>query len=81
VKATLEFDFSEEKDSFDDALKGSSYRMALDQVWNDVFRPIQKHGYPEVELNKLLEQDDCRRVVEMLTEKFWEVMRENEVEI
>jgi hypothetical protein len=48
MKVTLEFDGDEEKERIHSALKGEVYKMKIDSLYNDVFRPYIKYGNPIV---------------------------------
>lgn len=56
MKAILEFNLPEERGEFELAQKGDVYKYALDEVWDRVFRPFYKHGYPEARINELIEK-------------------------
>lgn len=81
MKAILEFTLPEEREEFITAQKGVDYKIALDEMWSKVFRPAFKHGYSDEELNKLLENEDCFKVLEKLAELYREVLDENEVDL
>lgn len=70
-KAKLEFKLPEEQEGFNDALNGSDYKVQLEDVWNNVFRPHYKHGYPDQELQQLI--DDNYEVADKIIEKLSEI--------
>lgn len=72
MKAHLTFNLPEETEEFRDALHGTKYRAAIDEIWNKVFRPYFKHGYADAEINKLLEADKCKDLLEKLAELYRE---------
>lgn len=55
-KAVLEFNLPEEREDFEEALAGWSYRLALSEVMEQVFRPARKHGYNNEEVRYLLKK-------------------------
>jgi hypothetical protein len=81
MKATLEFDLSEERAEFEDAMAGTKYRVAIESMWAEMFRPLMKHGYSDRELAKLMENNDCVKVVEMLADMYNQILKDHEVEI
>jgi len=80
MKATLEFNLPEEQEEFEMAQRASEYKDTLEQIWLRVFRPYQKHGYENEELNKLIESEPkVGLAIEMLTEIYREVLRGHEL--
>lgn len=55
MKATLTFNLPEEKEEFDLATNANRYASSLWEVSQEVFRPARKHGYPQKDINLLLE--------------------------
>ena len=47
-KASLSFSLPEEQESFDAALNGWKYKAAVEDIWQNVFRPRYKHGYGKI---------------------------------
>ena len=68
MKVTLEFDGHEEREDYEDALNGSKYKSQVEDVWQHLFRPRHKHGYNDAELNTLLENDCCDKLMDKLEE-------------
>ena len=74
---TLSYDLTEPeaKDAFKLALKASDYKLAFEEVWQQLFRPMFKHGYdPSIE--KLVEacgRDAAYALVDALSEKYNEI--------
>ena len=54
MKATLEFNLPEDQEEYEDAINGVKYKMALDAVWEKIFRPRHKHGYDNPTINELM---------------------------
>lgn len=54
MKVTLEFNHGEEEEA-KEAMNGSRLKCVIEEVGNEVFRPARKHGYPDREINDLLE--------------------------
>ncbi len=45
----------EDKRELTTMLRANDLVNTLDDIWNDIFRPSMKHGYSDLELNKLIE--------------------------
>ena len=45
-KATLEFNLPEERDDHVNALYGSLYKVKIDTIYDEVFRPVFKYDQP-----------------------------------
>lgn len=73
MKSTLHFNLPEDKDEFENAWKGSEYKAQLDEIWNECLRPAFKHGYNNSELNKLLENEDVYKAIEILSEMYQKI--------
>lgn len=74
---TFEFDMEEEADKIDIALNGQKYKDQMDDVWEALFRPRWKHGYSNADLNKLLENEDVGKAIDMLEKMFQDIRRED----
>lgn len=82
MKGILEFDLPMEQEEFETAQKGVRYKIALDEVWEKVFRPLNKHGYPCPELQKLVDDVPAvREAIEKLSEIYFQVLGDNEVDL
>lgn len=44
MKATIEFNLPEEKESLQNALIADRMAIAIDRIYDDIFRPVIKHG-------------------------------------
>lgn len=77
-KAILEFNLPEEREEFEDARNGTTYKIQLDDIWNKVFRPRHKHGYANEILNKFMNTSTGTKVMDALEELYREAIRENE---
>jgi cell division septum initiation protein DivIVA len=64
-KGILEFDLPEEQDEFETATNAYSYRIALDDIYNNIIRQRTKYGYSETTIDELLEKiaDEYREIV------------------
>lgn len=51
---TIKFRMPDDKSEFENAIKGGAAIAAIETVWNDVFRPARKHGYPDPKIQNLL---------------------------
>ena len=70
-KATLEFNLPEERDEHVNALYGSVYKMKIDTLYGEVFRPVFKYDQPVN--GKILsdpEKELLKQVWELICEHF-----------
>lgn len=92
MKATLEFNLPEEQEKFETAVKALDYRIALWDIAQEIFRPARKHGYADERVQKLLQTiDECvstgmedgqgTDLIGLLEEKFYEILRERNIEL
>lgn len=85
MKATLEFDLSEEKESFDLAVKASNMHSALWEIRQRVFRPARKHGYDDERMQKILSDMTyeqalkAHELIAVLEEIFNEILEEQDL--
>ncbi len=85
MKGILEFNLPEEQEEFDLANKASALRNTLTDVGNLVFRPARKHGYPDQEIQRLVEELDkmsdgkATELISLLEAKFYECANDNDV--
>ena len=72
MKATLEFDLPEEQEAFETAVNAWRYKVRIEDIWDQVFRPRRKHGYRDEEINVLLEKlgDDGDKLMEKLEDLY-----------
>lgn len=80
MKATLEFDDIEELKL---ALQAPNMRDALDEIRNQLFRPIRKHGFSDPKILEALKTLDEGSVINLfweLEQKFNEILDENKIE-
>jgi len=75
-KVYLKFNLPEEREEYDDAMKGHIYKFNLDNIWNNVFRPRHKHGYNNQRLMELLEDDKCNELMDILENLYRESLEE-----
>ena len=61
MKAIIEFDLNEDQQAFDDFIHSRHNRDNDQYVWNEVFRPNEKHGYGKV-VDDLI--DKCGKTVD-----------------
>lgn len=73
MKVHLSFSLPEESEDHEAAINGMKYKLALDEVWEKVFRPAYKHGYNNQELNRLAQSKNGQRLIELLGEIYIEV--------
>lgn len=79
MKAILEFDLDEPEDrsSHKLAVHAEEMRWALDEIWDKVFRPNNKHGYN----NKVLDSEEAYHVIEALLDRYQAVLDEYDLPI
>lgn len=81
MKATLKFNLPEEQEEFKDAQKAPDYKGALWEVSQEIFRPARKHGYPDSEIQSLL--DTCgekgSELVSKLEALFYTILEDREI--
>jgi len=65
-KGILEFDLTEEREEFDDAVNGWKYKSRIDDIWQKVWRPRHKHGYNNERLNALCEIPEVDEAIDIL---------------
>jgi hypothetical protein len=71
MKATLEFNLPEERDDHINALYGSIYKVKIDTLYDDVFRPIFKYGqHVKGKVLSVSERELLEQVWELLYEHF-----------
>ena len=71
MKATLEFNLPEERDDHINSLYGSVYKMKIDTIHDDVFRPIFKYGqHVKGKVLSVSERELLEHVWELLYEHF-----------
>lgn len=75
MKATLTFTLPEEQEEFKSATNGWKAFSAIEDIWQHVFRPANKHGYSHHKLQNLSERD--YEVIDALIELYQDAIREN----
>lgn len=58
AKCILEYTLPEDKEDLDCAINGSTYKHAIWEVSQQVFRPARKHGYSDPRIQSLIEKLD-----------------------
>ncbi len=79
MKAILEFELPEERDEFETAARAASVALALDMVWQRLFRPFSKHGYPEGPIAEALKEADCAALIEALGDEYRKILDEYDI--
>jgi hypothetical protein len=74
MKATLEFSLPEDQDEFKNAVDGWKYKSAMDDVWDELFRPRWKHGYSDQTLEDLRKNESVETAIDMLEKMYKEIM-------
>lgn len=70
MKATLTFKLPEENPEFELAMKAPAYAGAIEAIYQEIFRPINKHGYGNKELDTLSESPQVREFMDLLQAKY-----------
>ena len=76
MKGILEFQLPEEQEDFEDAQKAWKYKHAFQEVWEKLFRPRNKHGYADRDLNRLSRTKTGRKLLDKLEEEYRLLARE-----
>ncbi len=81
MKGILTFNLPQEDEEFQTAQNGIKYKVALEEVWERVFRPLHKHGYGNEKLQKLVDsKPEVVLAIEFLAEVYREILEENQVQ-
>jgi hypothetical protein len=82
-KATLSFTLPEENEEFKLANTAGDMACALHDISQNIFRPARKHGYPDPEVQALVEKlgDDGTELVSKLEKMFYEVLGDYDITI
>jgi hypothetical protein len=77
----LEFNLPEEFDEFQDAQNASKYKCAVEDIYQQVFRPAFKHGYPDEVLQKMVDENPIVfEVIERLKKLYFNVLNDHDIE-
>jgi hypothetical protein len=68
VKTILEFDLPEDREELDAVLKGSLYKVRIDELYAQVFRVYLKYNKPIIGTDSELSEEQ-REVIEALWKK------------
>ena len=79
MKVYLEYELPQELPEYELAMNGARTKIALDEVWEKVFRPFYKYGYADEQLNELVKDEKVGQAIELLAKIYHEVLEENEV--
>lgn len=62
MKAVLRFDLDnyDEKEALDNALKGTSMRIAINDLYSEIFRPSLKHGISVTDESLTATEDELK---------------------
>lgn len=71
----LAFDRYKEEYELEAALNGGKYKCAVEEIWQEVFRPRHKHGYKNIRLNELIENEQTSNIVEEVMDILEELYR------
>jgi hypothetical protein len=89
VKAILKFDLPEEQEEYNRAIKGSDAYSVLWDIAQEIFRPHRKHGYPNQELENLIQRSEeledgellGNRIISILEDMFYEMINDRNIEL
>ena len=73
-KITIKYDLPEEREEFDAAHKGMDYKIALDDIYDKLFRPRHKHGYPDSRLDKLCNNRNVSKAIDILEQMYRDIV-------
>jgi hypothetical protein len=76
AKVIFEFDMDEDAERIDITINGHKYKDQLDKVWEELFRPRWKHGYPNADLDKLTENEEVGKALDILEKMFQDILKE-----
>jgi len=87
-KVNIQFTLPEEQEEHKHAVKGWEYHAALYDVANEIFRPARKHGYSNIQIQKLInkldEQDPeegATELISLLEKEFYDMLSERNISI
>ena len=80
MKLILEFNLPEEREEAKMANQAGAMASAIMDIHTHLFRPLNKHGYPSPELNKLANTKVGRATIEALQKLYQQILDENELE-
>lgn len=95
MKAILEFDLDQpgDRQAHVRAIKATDAYLVLWDIANEIFRPARKHGYPDRQLEELIEKSGeyedkeygslniAAEVISRLETKFYEIMESRGVSL
>ncbi|MFZ9891075.1 MAG: hypothetical protein ACO3FL_04430 [Ilumatobacteraceae bacterium] len=81
VNITYYIEEYEDEREFKRAMTADALYRALWSIAQEVFRPARKHGYAEANLNEALESDAALLLVTELEKKFYEILRDNDIDL
>ena len=81
MRLTLTFNYPEEKEEAELAIHASDYQLCLWETAQRVFRPARKHGYNNPKINILASTDEGQKLIALLEEEFYSILKENGVEL
>jgi hypothetical protein len=58
------------------------YKLALDEIWNVLFRPRHKHGYGNPEVDTIIQDsEEVNKVMDLLEERYRDLLQEYEINL
>jgi hypothetical protein len=71
MKTTISFNLPEERGELEDALNGSKYKILIDTLYSEVFRPHLKYDKPIIGADPKWQElsEEQRSVIEILWKK------------
>lgn len=82
MHGSLVFNLPEDQEAFEQAQMASQMSYAIEEVYQRVFRPASKHGYPDKELEELIQKigPDAHILIAKLKVIYFEVLEENNLQ-
>jgi hypothetical protein len=72
-------DKEEDSHSYDQAMASPKLEQLIEFVEQEIFRPARKHGYPDPQLQALLESPQAAELISLLESKYYEAKKELEL--
>lgn len=79
MKVNLEFDLEieGERELYETYKNAEINAELLELIWTNVFRPFEKHGYDDIELQTLIDNNDCvADAIARLIERYRQVLKD-----
>ena len=76
MEVTMRFTLPEDDFDLKHAQRGYDYYLALKDCSDIIFRPARKHGYPDKQVQELVDKvgDDAYDLIDLLEQKFVDIL-------